>query len=90
MVKLCFFYIDKIINLSRYRSFIYKNLKIMASKKVKIDAYDLTLGVLLLFIGLFIMISVKDFWYLGLILILLSTTTGVKVIPKKKNKSKKK
>lgn len=48
MVKLCFFYIDKTINLSRYRSFIYKNLKIMASKKVKIDAYDLTLGVLLL------------------------------------------
>lgn len=84
MVKLCFFYIDKIINLSRYRFFIYKNLKIMASKKVKIDAYDLTRGVLLLFIGLFIMILVKDFWYLGLILILLSTTTGVKAIPKKK------
>ncbi len=36
------------------------------------------------------MILVKDFWYLGLILILLSTTTGVKAIPKKKNKSKKK
>lgn len=56
----------------------------MASKKVKIDAYDLTLGVLLLFIGLFIMILVEDFGYLGLILILLSTTTGVKAIPKKK------
>lgn len=64
--------------------------EIMAPRKVKIDKYDLTLGVLLLFIGLFIMILVKDFWYLGLILILLSTTTGVKVIPKKKNKSKKK
>ena len=58
--------------------------EIMAPRKVKIDAYDLTLGVLLLFIGLFIMILVKDFWYLGLILILLSTTTGVKVISKKK------
>ena len=61
----------------------------MVPKKVKIDAYDLTLGVLLLFIGLFIMILVEDFWYLGLILMLLSTTIGVKVIPKKK-KSKKK
>lgn len=79
-----FFFIDKIINLNRYNFFIYKNLKIMASKKVKIDAYDLTLGVLLLFIGLFIMILVEDFGYLGLILILLSTTTGIKAIPKKK------